>query len=95
MEREAKQRDEFNRAGERQHAAATRAMALHQARALNAEWNFALPLADRFNYDPRLGEPRAKAKAEYDQLVEENNLQEWELAGAFDPHGTWIPRILR
>lgn len=92
MERETEERREDEEARARGLASRNRAGNLTHARQLNAKWDFAMPLsAGRYN-DSRV-EPLAAAKAEYDRLVEENNLQEWELSGNFDPQGNWVPGV--
>jgi hypothetical protein len=85
-------RREHDQAETRRVACANRAMSLTHARQLNAKWNFAAPTAST-HIGRAMEESRAKARAEYDRLVEENKLENWELAGTFDPQGNWIPAI--
>lgn len=82
VEREAEERQRREKDAVRNVAEANRRMALTQAQQLNEKWHNFFPLAGNFyGRDQTPVEAWEKAKAEYDKLVSDNNLQDWEIKG--------------
>ncbi|MFN2509950.1 MAG: hypothetical protein ABR568_00745 [Pyrinomonadaceae bacterium] len=78
-QREAERRREAAEAENRRTVAGNRAMALVHAKQLNEQWKGFVPLANNPANQGEIRERWAKAKSEYDRLVRENNLQQWEI----------------
>lgn len=81
-EREADERRNQAEAAVFHHAQGTRRMALTQAQQLNEKWRNFVPLAGNFSgKDKTPEEAWKKAKAEYDKLVGDYDLKDWEIQG--------------